>query len=57
MKKDDTGGSSTSHGRFEKPYKGLVAKPKVTRLFERPRRRQKNNIRIDLRKTGAEDVD
>jgi hypothetical protein len=32
----------------------LVGKPKERRLFERPRRRWENNIKMDLREMGGE---
>jgi hypothetical protein len=38
-------------------YKILVGKPEGKRPLGRPRFRRKDNIRMDLRETGWEDVD
>jgi hypothetical protein len=38
-------------------YRALVGKPKGRRPLERPRRRWEDNIKIDLREVGWEDVD
>jgi hypothetical protein len=38
-------------------YKILVGKPKGKRLLRRPRHRWEDNIRMDLRDTGWENVD
>jgi len=38
-------------------YSVLVGKPEGRRLFERPRHRWKDNIKMDLQKVGCEDVD
>jgi len=35
----------------------LIGKPEEKRLFGRPRRRCEDNIRMDLRELGWEDVD
>jgi hypothetical protein len=38
-------------------YKALVVKPEVKRPHGRPRRRWEDNIRMDLREKGWEDVE
>jgi hypothetical protein len=42
---------------MRKAYKLLVVKPEGKRPFGRPRHRWENNIKMDLREIGWEDVD
>jgi hypothetical protein len=44
-------------GEERKVYKVLVGKPEGKRPLGRPRRRWKDGIRMDLRKTGLGGVD
>jgi hypothetical protein len=44
-------------GKKRKLYRVLVGRPEGKRLPERPRRRWKGGIKMDLRETGCEGVD
>jgi hypothetical protein len=44
-------------GEGRNMYRFLVGKPKGKRLLERPRRRWKDGIKMDLRETGWESVE
>jgi len=44
-------------GDMKSVYAILVGKPEVKRPLGRPRRRREDNIRMDLREVGWEDVD
>jgi len=44
-------------GEMTVAYEILVGKPEVKWTVGRPRRRWENNIRMDLREIGQEDVD
>jgi hypothetical protein len=44
-------------GEKRNAYRMLVGKPKGRRLLGRPRRRWVDNIRMDLREIGWDDVD
>jgi hypothetical protein len=48
------GGRCVTHGRGEKSYKVLVGKPEGRSPFGRPRRRWKDEIRMDHRENGWE---
>jgi hypothetical protein len=45
-------GTCGTHGRGEKEYKSLMAKPEGKRPLGRPRRRWEDGIRMDLREIG-----
>jgi len=45
------------HGRGRISYRILVSKPERKRTLGRPRRRWKNNIRMDLRQIALEGVE
>jgi len=51
------GGACSTHGRCEKCKKKLVGKPEGKRSLERPRRRCKDNIRMDIREREWGGVD
>jgi hypothetical protein len=38
-------------------YQILIGRPEVKRPLGRPRRRWEDNVRMDLKETGFEDVD
>jgi hypothetical protein len=44
-------------GETKCSYRNLVGKSEGKKPLERPRRRLEDTIRIDLQKTGCEDVD
>jgi len=56
-KEDETDGSCSTHGEMKNVYKILVGKPDRKSPLGRTRRRCEDNIRIDLREIGWEDVD
>jgi hypothetical protein len=57
VKENETGGACTTHvGQMRNAYKVLGGKPEVKRIFGRPRRTWKANIKMYLRKTGREVV-
>jgi hypothetical protein len=49
--------ASTAEIRITRIYKILVGKPEGRKPLGRPRRRWKDNIRMDLREMGWEGVD
>jgi hypothetical protein len=51
------GWTCCTHGRNNKCIYIVVGKPEVKTPLRRPWHRWEDNIRIDLRKTGWEDVD
>jgi hypothetical protein len=51
------GGAYNKHGRDEDAYKILIRKPQGTRQLKISSHRWEDNIRIDLRELGWEDVD
>jgi hypothetical protein len=55
--KEDEMGHVACMGVMRNAHKILVGKPEVKRPLRIPRRRWKDNIKIDLRETGLEGVD
>jgi hypothetical protein len=51
------GKACSTHGAERNAYRILVGKPEGRRPLGRPRRRWVDNIKIDLRETGWDDVD
>jgi hypothetical protein len=51
------GGSCSTNGEKRNVYRLLVGKPEEKRSLGRPRRRWKDNIRMDLGEMGWSDVD
>jgi hypothetical protein len=51
------GGACNTHGKMKSAYRILVEELEGKRPLKRPRHRRKNNITVDLRETGWEDVD
>jgi hypothetical protein len=47
----------SKHGSDENAYRILIRQPEEQRLLRRPRRRWKDNIRMDLLEIGWEGVD
>jgi hypothetical protein len=54
---DDMCGACITHETFEKCIKILAGKPEVRRQLGSPRCRWEDNIRMDLREMGWEDMD
>jgi hypothetical protein len=52
VKKTEMGRTCSMHGDRRGAYRFLVGKPKGRRSLGRPRHRQENNIKIDLREVG-----
>jgi len=51
------GGHVARTGREERFVQGFVGKPEGKRPLGRPRRRWKNNIRMDLQEVGCEGME
>jgi hypothetical protein len=51
------GGACSALGERRGIYRVLVGKPEGQRLVGRPRRRWKDNIKMDIQKMGCGDVD
>jgi hypothetical protein len=47
----------SAHGEMRNMYKILVGKPEKKRSLGRPRHRREDNIKMNLGKTGFENVD
>jgi hypothetical protein len=57
FKKDEMGGACSTNGEKRNAYMILVGKPEGKRPLGRPRCRWVDNIKMDLRKIGWDDVD
>jgi cell wall assembly regulator SMI1 len=57
MDEYDIGGNVALMGELRDSYKILVGKPEGKRPLGRPRRRWKDNVRMDLREMRSESVD
>jgi hypothetical protein len=51
-KEDETGCSCSTNGATRNAYRILVGKPEGKRPLGRPRRREMDNIKMDLREIG-----
>jgi hypothetical protein len=51
------GRACSTNGEKRNAYRILVGKPEGKRPLGRPRRRWEDNIRMDLRETGWDDMD
>jgi hypothetical protein len=49
VKEDEMGGECSTNGEKRNAYRILVGKPEGNRPLGRPRRRWKDNIKMDLR--------
>jgi hypothetical protein len=56
-KESEKGGACSTHGKMRSEYKILLGKPEGKRPLERPRRRWEDNVKLDFRRKGWEDVD
>jgi hypothetical protein len=52
IEKNEMGGACSSMGEKRAEYRILVGSPQGRRLFERPRRRWEDNIKMDLQEVG-----
>jgi hypothetical protein len=52
--KDEMGDTCRAHGEMRNVYKISVGKPGGKRLLGRPRRRWKDNIKMNFREIGLE---
>jgi hypothetical protein len=57
IKEVEMGGTCNMHERMRNAYSILVGKPEGKRPLERPKYRWEDNIRMDLRVMGWEDVE
>jgi hypothetical protein len=57
IEKNEMGGHVARTGREERFIQGFVGKPEGKRQLGRPRRRWKNNIRMDLQEVGCEGME
>jgi hypothetical protein len=57
IKTNELGGPCSTYGERRGAYGVFVGKPEGRRLLERPRRRWKNNIKMDLYEVGCEGMD
>jgi hypothetical protein len=51
------GGACSTNGEKRNAYSILMGKPEGKRPLRRPRRRWVNNIKLDLRQTGWDEMD
>jgi len=51
------GGLCSTHGKMSRVYKILVGKSEGKRPLRKPSRKWEDNIRLDRREIGLEDVD
>jgi hypothetical protein len=56
MKENEVGGTCGTHGEGRGVYRVLVGRPEGRRPLGRPRRRWKDNIKMDLREIGIDGV-
>ena len=54
IKTNELGGPCSTYGERRGAYRVFVGQPEGRRLLERPRRRWKNNIKMDLYEVGCE---
>jgi hypothetical protein len=54
---DEMGGACSTHRRDEKCYSILVRIPEGKRLLKKPRHKWEDNIRMDVRESGWENVE
>jgi hypothetical protein len=50
------GGACSARGQWDNACKIVVGNPEGKIVLGRPRRRRENNIKMDIKKIGAEDV-
>jgi hypothetical protein len=54
MKEDEVGGTYGMHGEGRGVYRVFVGRPEGKRPLGRPKRRWKNNIKMDIREIGID---